>query len=137
MDLKDLTAAEFLADPGLVIRAVDFPQRGGRIYVRTPSGGDRDDWEREQIEMQERPGGRHQELADFRARFLRRCLCDAKGNLLYKAEDVPALSRMSAAVLDRLYMVARELAALTAKDEAELLGNSAGAPSGASGSDSH
>lgn len=140
MPQKFLTREEILSAPDVIVRAVESPEFGGTVGVRAPECSARDAWERDQILLKERgdaAGKSHQDLLAFRSRFLAMCLCDAEGRLLFTAEDVEALGRRNSKAMDRLYSVARQMAGLTAADERALLGNSDGAPSGASGSDSH
>ena len=132
--MSDLTRDEILALADLPVEAVRVPEWGGRtVYVRAMTGSERDAWEAEQYALG-RDAKPNRDMHDFRARFLTRCLCDASGALLFTAADVPTLGKRNAAALDRLFAVAKRLSAVTAADEETLLGNSVGAPSGASGS---
>lgn len=131
--MSNLTRDDILALQDLPVEAVRVPEWGGRtVHVRAMMGSERDSWEAEQYALSQ--GGTARDLLDFRARFLVRCLCDAGGTLLFTLGDVAALGKRSAAALDRLYEAAKRLSKLSKQDEDALLGNSAGAPSGASGS---
>lgn len=129
----DAIRSAILEAKDLPVEAVNVPEWGTTVYLRGMTGSERDGWEAEQYALS-RGGVAGRDLQDFRARFLVRCLCDADGVLLFSASDAATLGKRSSAVLGRLYDLARRLSGLTKADEDTLLGNSEGAPSGASGS---
>ena len=136
MTSKNLGAGDILAADDRKIEAVRAPEWGGTVHVCSMSGAERDAWEEEQIlrgREGEKGGDKGLDLRDFRARFLVHVICDEKGALLFTSKDAPALGQRSALVLDRLYAVASKLNGVTPQDEAELLGNSEGGRSSASG----
>lgn len=130
MTEKVLSAAEIGAAQDVVIRRVRVPEWGGVVCVRGMTGDERDAFEAEQSRLQG-PEGR--DMQSLRARLLVRCLCDEQGRPLYAPEAYRALGARAAKVLDRLYEVASRLSGFGKREEAELLGESAGDPSSAAG----
>lgn len=119
---------------------VRLPDGAGAVYVRGMTGEEKDAWEAEQMALSRagtKAGDPDRDLRNFRGRFLSRVVCDEKGALLFRPGDADALGQRPARVLDILWEVAHPLSGVTAADVRELLGNSATAPSGGSGSDSH
>ena len=136
MTSKNLGATDILGAADREIRPVRVPEWGGTVHVRSMSGAERDAWEEEQLARSregEKDGDKDRDLRDFRARFLVRCICDEKGELLFAPKDAEDLSKRNGRALDRLYAVAQILNGLSKQDEAEILGNSAGGRSSASG----
>lgn len=99
--------------------------------LRGMTGQERDDFE---ASLQVGSGAPN--LANLRARLLVRSLCDEGGKRLFDDDDADALGELPASILDPLFAVAQKLSGIGKSDIAELLGNSDGAPSGASSSDS-
>lgn len=62
-------------------------------------------------------------LANFRARYVARCIVDEDGKPLFTGSDVAALGNKSAAVVRRLFDKAREINGMTAEDAEEFEGN--------------
>jgi hypothetical protein len=111
---------------------VEVPEWGVTVYVRAMGGDDLEAWEVGEYELREKVGERS--ILAFRSRLLAHCLCDADGTRLFKPEDAPALGKRDARALSRLVKVAKRLNGIGKAEEDALLGNSGGAPSGASGS---
>lgn len=106
------------------------PEWGATVYVRPMSSTERDAFDIEQyaaLDALRAMGGKY--LPGFRARLLVRTLCDEAGAALFTPADIPALDAKSAAVLDRLYVVAQRVNGLGAKEIAALAGESPGVPS--------
>lgn len=97
---------------------VDVPEWGGVVRVRAISGADRDEYEG--FVAGDRKSGKLN-MRHMRARLLVLALVDEEGQRLFKLGDLESLSNKNAAVIDRLFDVASELAGITeaAKDEAE------------------
>jgi hypothetical protein len=117
MMTKDL----ILAATDSPTEAVDCPEWGGTVHVRTMSGTERDAFEGSMLDAK---GKGVSNLSNIRARLLVRVLCDDAGNLLFGHGDADALGKKSAKVLDRLFDVAQRVNGLGAKDVAALQGNS-------------
>lgn len=106
----------------LEIEKVDLG-KGDFVYVRQMTGRERDQYERS-LMRETKDGGFEKHLDDFRAKLAVCTMCDEKGNLLLKFEDVAALSQMmSAARLDKIINKAQELNKMTEEDKEEILKN--------------
>lgn len=131
---KQLDAQAILACDDRKIVPLDVPEWGGRVYLRTMSGTQRDQYDAHQID----DGDRDIETRyrNVRSRLCVRCLCTAGGELLFTEDQAIDLGRKSAAALDRIFEACKKLNRLSDEDVVELVGNSAGDPNAASGSDS-
>ena len=98
---------------------VNVPEWGGEIYVRTMTGTERDSFEQEIVNTDESAN-----LKNIRARLCVLTIIDDKGNRLFDANDIEALGRKSALVLDRIFQVAQRLNGITSEDVEELAKNS-------------
>lgn len=140
---KALTAEDLRQFQKPIIKPVRLPALGGTLYVRSMTSGEGDDWEYEQTVRQKR----NADLQAFTARTLIRVLCHEDGTLLYPPAghdpqgrplwteaQIAELASLPKGALDKAWHVARELSKITEEDVRELLGNSGGAPSAASGS---
>lgn len=83
---------------------VDCPEWGGTVFVRTLSAAERDRWEIRCEDLKTKGL-----LSNVRASLLVLTLCDADGKLLFTENDAVELGKKSAAVVDRLFDVARRL----------------------------
>lgn len=129
MALRDLILSA--ADLKPVAEVV--PEWGVTVYVRPMSAADRDAWDFEQYEALDAAkakGDKYGGSRGFRSRLLVRTLCDEAGAAIFGPADIAALDAKSAAVLDRLYVLAQRVNGLGAKEVAALAGESAAAPSG-------
>ena len=63
------------------------------------------------------------EIRNIRARMAAYAICDADGNRVFSSSDVLALSKKSAAALDRIMTVAARLSGMTAEDQESLRKN--------------
>lgn len=114
--MSGLTRDAILAAPDRPLEAVEVPEWGGTVYVRTMGADERDAFE-------ERLGDQAKGLRGMRALLAVLTLCDAEGARLFTEDDLPALSAKSAAVLDRIAETAMRLNGIGAKDERALAGN--------------
>lgn len=144
----NLTAEAILGLQDREVRAVRVPEwgEGAVVHVRSMSGEERDEFDAEQAELGK--DGEQGRDRLWRARVLVRVLCDAQGELLFKpvtkqdgrrawpSAVVTQLAARHVKALDRLVTVAMRLSRLGSAEEAELLGNSGGGLSAASGSGS-
>lgn len=114
----NLTRDSILSALDSKLEAVDVPEWGGTVYIRTMSGAERDKFE---VEILDAKG---KVTADnIRAKLLAKCLSDEKGTRLFSDADVEALGGKSANVLERLWVKARKLNALSKEDVDELVKN--------------
>jgi hypothetical protein len=113
-----LTAAEILAAPDLETREVFIPEWNGAVFVRGMTGAERDAFEDENTTVKGKDIVYN--MANVRARFISRVVVDAEGNRLFSKADIDALTQKSAAALNRIWNVARELSGMTEQDVEEL-----------------
>lgn len=111
---------QILAADDLPREAVEVPEWGLTVWVRTITASQRDAFEGALSKDQ---------FADVRARLAAYALCDEDGSPLFTDADIKALGQKSAAALTRISEVAMRLNAVTTKDLDELEKNSAPSPS--------
>lgn len=129
-----LNRAAILAAEGLTRELVEVPEWGGAVYVRELSGTQRDAFEASVMTLSDKPGEQPKpNLTNARAKLVALSAVDEEGKSLFTLDDVAVLGRKSARALDRVVTVAQRLSGLSASDLEGILGNSPGAPSGASG----
>lgn len=115
-----LSASQILAANDVKVEAVEVPEWGGTVYVKTLRGTDRDLFEESLSKEKDKP---------FRCRFLVMTLSDEKGNLLFKPDQIAALGEKSSLVLNRVFDKAWEVNYFS-PDKVEELGKDS--PSGQS-----
>ena len=130
MDNLFLDRASILGADDLTptLKLVMVPEWGGRLYIRTMTGKERERFE-EAISSGTAKGKIRPLLASI-------CICDEKGRSLFSAADVDALGEKSVKALNRVYEAAMSLNALGKEEVAALEKNSGAATSGATPSDS-
>jgi hypothetical protein len=89
-----LTRDEIVGVDDITKAEVQVPEWGGTVYVKTLRGTDRDAFEESLSKEKDKP---------FRSRFLVMTLCDERGSLLFKPEQVAALGEKSSLVLNRVF----------------------------------
>lgn len=92
--MSALSAAQILSANDTKVEAIDVPEWGGTVFVKTLRGTDRDIFEESLSKEKDKP---------FRCRFLVMTICDEKGVLLFKPEQVAALGEKSSIVLNRVF----------------------------------
>lgn len=103
-------------DMGLL--EVKVKEWGGSVYIRVMSCGERDAYENDWV------ANKGKGVENFRAKFLAKCLCDEKGELLFPGDEgVQLLAKKSSKVLGRIWNKAMEHNALSEKDVEELAKN--------------
>lgn len=119
-----LTADQILAanDLGNRLQTVSVPEWGGDVCIRVMTAGERDAHELEWMQNKDRG------VSDFRSKLLVRVLADAEGKRLFTDQQIAALREKSAAVVNRLWMLAMKVNALTQEDVDSLAGESTPAP---------
>jgi hypothetical protein len=118
--MPGLSASQILAADDFKIEPVDVPEWGGTVYVRVLRGTDRDQFEESLSKEKDKP---------FRCRFLVMTLCDERGSLLFKQEQIAALGEKSSVVLNRVFERAWDINYLSPKSVDELGKDSPSAPS--------
>jgi len=96
--------SRILAADDIKIEKVSIPEWGGDYFIKIISGTDRDAFEDSYAE---------QKMKAFRVRFLVLCLCDEKGDRLFKDEDAKELGKKSSVVLNRVFETAWKINAFT------------------------
>lgn len=127
--LPDLSAQQIddARDLGDLV-PVDVPEWKGRVYIRRMTSEERDEFERENLNLKEafdQDAPRVAVMRNLRARLVAKVLCNAKGERLYPdfLEGARKIARRSAAVVDRLFGLASELNVLRQEDVEKLAGN--------------
>lgn len=111
-----------VADLPVNMEKVKIPEWNMTVNVRTMGGNQRDDWEIRASKMRGGVDGVMALLAAF-------TVCDDKGDLLFKPEDVPELNKLPCTGLARIYDRAKRLNVLVESDILELVKNSESARS--------
>lgn len=127
-----LTREEILKANDIKTESVSVPEWGGDVMVRGLTGAQRDDYEATLIRMKGTDA--QMNLRNARAKLVQRSCVDADGALLFNEDDVVALSRKSAAALERVFEVAQRLSGLSKSDIDDLTKNSGSSQSEDSGS---
>jgi len=112
--------------------------RVGKIYLRTITGKERDDFEKSMYEMRGKDiKFKDKALDNLKARFLVLCICEKDGTRAFSdaREDIESIGSLSARTVDFLFTEAQKMNALSEDDVQELLGNSEAAPQEDSNSD--
>jgi len=130
--MSELTRDQILGSTDGRIVAVEVPEWGGTVHVRTMTGRERDEWECSLIVDPTARTFEHRR-DNLRSRLLVRVLCDAAGKPLFTAADVAALGEKSGTALDRVYTQAATVNRLSRSDIEELEKNSAAGPSAGTG----
>ena len=103
-------------------REVDVPEWGGKVYIRSLSGKERDHFETSMIQI--RGKSQKENFENLRARLLVLTIVDAEGKKIFTSKDIEPLGEKNAAVLDRLFIIAQQLSGLRKEDVDELTKNS-------------
>ena len=112
-----LTKDQILAADDMGLLEVNVPEWNGSVFVRVMSVGERDSYENEWMV------NKNKGVDNFRSKFLQRVLCDEKGELLFKAEEIASLAKKSARAITRVWEAAMKHNALTDGDVEELAKN--------------
>ena len=126
-----LSKDQILESSDLKSEQVEVPEWDGAVLVRTMTGADRDAFESSLVPVGA-DGVRVSDLTNMRAKLVAMTVIDESGCRMFAETDVEALSRKSAAAIDRVYQVAQRLNALGAKAEEVAVKNSEASPSDAS-----
>jgi hypothetical protein len=100
---------------------VAVPEWGGDVIVREMSGRERDAFEATFVDDKGRR--RDDAMHNIRARLVAAVCVDDKGQTLFYPSDVELLADLSAAALDRVFTVARQLSGFTERDIDDLAKN--------------
>lgn len=100
---------------------VNVPEWGGSVWVYGMSAKERDAFEETMLEGKGKNMKRN--LANLRARLCARCICDDKGQRIFKGEFVAALGEKSAKAVERIFPVAQRLSGMTDEDVEDMVKN--------------
>lgn len=117
-----LTKDAILTAVDLPIQEIEVQEWNGMVCIRGLNAEERDSFE--EFLFTGEGKDRKLNLKNIRARLLSMTLCDEKGNLLFKPEDVVALGKKSARVLNELFTQAQVLSGLGEQDIKEARKNS-------------
>lgn len=113
---------------------------GDYVFVRQMTGRERDRFEQSLLVEKKSKSGEvsyERNLDDYRAKLVVNTICDEEGKLILTLSDASTLSQnMSAFKLEHIVNKAQALNKITEEDKQGLLGNSEGAQSEDSTSDS-
>ena len=115
--MNDLTREAILSAEDAPLEAVDVPEWGGTLYVRSMNGIERDSFDSWLVEV---PAD---ERTNQRGRIVALCACDAEGARLFTDDDINALGHKSAEALSRVADTAMRLNALSASDVEDIAEN--------------
>ena len=115
-----LNRAAILEAADFEIKTVKTPEWGGSVAVRTFDGETR----RRLLKPTE--GGGMPD--DWMERVVVASVCDPAGNTIFNADDIEALSKKSAVVLERVFIAAIELNGLSEKSAEKIKGESKPTP---------
>lgn len=122
--MSAVTRESFLAKRPPKVEMVQVPDYGD-VYIRVMSGTERDHYEWQVWR------GENASEANIRAKLLVKCICDEKGERLFRDEDVSKLGEVEAPVLVKLNIDALRINKMRTSDIEDLVKNSDSAASGA------
>jgi hypothetical protein len=129
MSLKD----DIFAAPDLKPEPLDIPEWGKRVWVRSMTGEQREEFE-DALDKHRNKDGELIRKGIYRAMLAVFVVCDEAGNLVFAEADAIVLARKGVKPLMRVQAKANQLNALTADDVKALEKNSASTPESNSGS---
>ncbi len=97
---------------------VFVPEWNGTVRVKGLTGKGRDAFEASLTTQKRRKVKMN--ISNVRARLLVRTIVDENNELLFKTSDAEALGQKSAAALDRIFTVAKQLSGMTDEDMEEM-----------------
>ena len=119
-----LTRDQILEAPDLKTEAVQVPEWGGSVLVRSMNGADRDAFEASMITTLA-DGTRKPDMANMRAKLVALTVVDEAGNRLFDITDVARLALTSATALERVFIAAQRLNGIGPASEDDAVKNSA------------
>lgn len=121
--MTTLSAADILRVDDKKLQQLEVPEWGGAVWIRTMTATERDAFEQEFVDLRQ---GKTKSgtVANVRAKFAARILCDGNGARLFEDKDIPELGRKSASALDRVFDAGMKLNGFSKADVEELAGNS-------------
>ena len=115
---KKITKADIVAFNDLKSEVIEVPEWGGSVTIRRMTGGERDAYEADIFESK---GAQLQlKRENFRAKLIARCLVDDNGERMFSDGEIAALSKKSAAALDRLFTACQRLNGMTGAEQEKI-----------------
>jgi len=115
---KKITKADIVAFNDLKSEVIEVPEWGGSVTIRRMTGGERDAYEADIFESK---GSQLQlKRENFRAKLIARCLVDDNGERMFSDGEIAALSKKSAAALDRLFAACQRLNGMTGAEQEKI-----------------
>lgn len=102
----------------------------GQVAVRGLTGAERDRWEIN-LAPDRRTG--KPKLENLRAKMVQLCVVDDKGSRLFEPSDIPEISQLSVAILQKIFEAAQRLSGFDEGEVEAAIKNSETTPANASG----
>lgn len=116
-----LTKDQILSADDLQTKDVYVKPWDGYVRIRTMTAHERDRFEQM---MFSNKGGKRERMDDVRATLVSLTVVDEDGKRMFSDKDVKALSKKSAAALDKIFSEAQSLNAVSDEDVEEIAKNS-------------
>jgi hypothetical protein len=100
---------------------VDVPEWGGRVWVRTLTSAERDEYEAGMVRVVK--GKAEPNVANARARFVALVCCDEQGQRLFDDDDAGQLGDRGSPAIDRIFEAGKRLNRMNAGDVEDAKGN--------------
>jgi len=117
---KILSKDDILQARDVVIEAIEVPEWGGTVYVRSISAAERGLVEEGAAKFKENKGKNDSFARTFTVKMASMAMCDESGKRLFEEKDVIALQQKNAAVISRIAEVAQRLSGFSKQDIEEL-----------------
>lgn len=117
-----LSKDQILEANDLQSEAVQVPEWGGAVLVRSMTGADRDAFEASMITVGA-DGTRRPNMTNMRAKLVALTVVDEAGARVFDMSDVDRLALKSATALERVFTTAQRLNGLGAAAEADAVKN--------------
>jgi hypothetical protein len=127
---------QILGAADLRIEKVNVSEWGVNVFVRSWTGTQRDAWEKDWRDWREKQNGNDNDFRKFHAVLCIHSLVDEAGALIFTMADVQALSEKSARAIGTVARKSMRINGVGSDEAEELIKNSGGGPSAATGSDS-
>lgn len=122
-----LSRDQILKADDLKTEDIPVPEWGGDVRIKTLKGKERDAFEQSMVET--KGGKQRQNLKNFRARLIAKCIVTEAGELMFSPPDIEPLGEKSAAALSRVFDACQKLNGFSESDVEELTEGFDDAPS--------
>lgn len=117
---KVLSKQDILQARDVVTEALEVPEWGGAIYVRSISAAERGLIEEGAARFKESKGKNDTFARTFTVKMVSMAVCDENGQRLFEDKDIALLQQKNAAVISRIAEVAQRLSGFSKQDLEEL-----------------